>query len=261
VEFRFIKVSYKGHVALLTLSCPSRHNCVTADSARELKEACQQIEHDKRIRAVVITGAGKVFSSGREAYNPPSESATSEDVEGWLDSLRCASALASLPQPSIAAINGDAVDHGLELALACDLRVAARTARLGFTDLARGAIPWDGGSQRLVRLVGKARTLELLLTQRLIDADEALAVGLVNKVEDDGKGALKSATSLASQIAEAAPIAARYTKEAVYMGKDMTLQQGLRLEADLSFLLQTTEDRKQGVESFLSKRKPRFVGR
>jgi enoyl-CoA hydratase/carnithine racemase len=257
VKLRFIKASIKGPIAVITLNRPSHDNCVNADLAFELKEACQQVEHNERVRVLIVTGAGKAFSSGRQSLTPR----TDHDLEAFLEGLQCSAALSSLTRPTIAAINGDATDHGLELALACDLRVAADSAKMGFTDLDQGIIPWDGGTQRLVRLVGKAKALDLLLSRRLVNASDALVMGLVNRVEPGGKDALKSAMALAKQIAEAAPIAVRYTKEAVLRGGDVSLQHGLKLEADLGFLLQTTVDRKRGVESFLSKRKPRFSGR
>ena len=172
---------------------------------------------------------------------------------------RAASALASVEMPVIAAINGDAIDHGLELALACDLRIAARGVRMGFTDLSRGIIPWDGGTQRLPRLVGRTYALELLLTSRLMDSEEASKVGLVNFVVDP-ECLVSTTEKLALEIASGAPIAARYAKETVLKGMDMTLEQGLRLEADLNIILQSTSDRGEGLRSFLEKREPEFKG-
>jgi enoyl-CoA hydratase/carnithine racemase len=170
-----------------------------------------------------------------------------------------AQAVASVDRPVIAAINGEAIGPGLELALSCDLRIASDEARFGLPQLSQGFIPWDGGSQRLPRIVGRARALELLLTSRTIDAVEALRIGLVNKVVP-AKALLPESQALARQLAAKGPIALRYAKEAVNKGLDLTLEQGLRLEADLYFLLHTTADRIEGVRAFLEKRPPRFRG-
>ena len=158
-----------------------------------------------------------------------------------------------MEKPVIAALSGDALDQGLELALACDVRVASLDARLGMTQLARGLLPWDGGTQRLPRLVGRAAATEMLLTGATLDAARALEIGLVNESVDPDRVAERAA-EIAATVASHGPIAARYTKELVHDGLDMTLDQGLRLEADLNFLLQSTADRAEGVASFLERR-------
>ena len=172
---------------------------------------------------------------------------------------RAAAALAEAEVPLIAAVNGDALDHGLELALACDLRIAARGSVLGVTDLARGTLPWDGATQRLPRLVGPGRALEMLLTSRPVPAEEAERMGLVNRVVDKGK-VMEAARELAQGIARAAPVAARYVKEAVRAAQDVPLADGLRLEADLNIILHSTRDRAEGIRSFRERQEPRFVG-
>jgi enoyl-CoA hydratase/carnithine racemase len=164
------------------------------------------------------------------------------------------------PQPILAAINGFALGGGLELALACDIRIAAENATLGLTEVNLAIIPGRGGTQRLPRLVGKGKALEMILTGARIPAAEALRIGLVERVVPTGE-ALKAATELARTIAEKAPIALRYAKEAVVKGLGMALDDGLRLEGDLSTLLRTTEDRLEGAKAFLEKRKPRWAGK
>ena len=167
--------------------------------------------------------------------------------------------MASLPVPVLVVINGDALDHGLELALAGDIRIASAEARLGLTDVSRGNMPWDGGTQRLPRLVGPAWARDMILTGRIIDAWEALAVGLVNRVEP--KENLKAAADkIAQELVSGGPVAARYAKEAVIKGLDLTLSQGLGLEADLNVILQSTADRAEGIRSFIERRPPRFLG-
>src|SRR5215216_2014803 len=161
-------------------------------------------------------------------------------------------------QPIIAAINGFALGGGL--ALACDIRIAADNATLGLTEINLAIIPGGGGTQRLPRLVGKGKALEMILTGARIPAAEALRIGLVERVVPAGE-ALKAATELARTIAEKAPIALRYAKEPVVKGLGMAREDGLRLEGDLSTLLRTTEDRLEGAKAFLEKRKPRWSGK
>ena len=173
---------------------------------------------------------------------------------------RPADAVASINCPVIAAINGDALGEGLELALSCDIRLASAQARFALPQVARGLMPVDGGTQRLPRIIGRGKALELLLTAATISAQEAFEIGLVSRVVPPEKlaGEVKA---LAETIAGKGPIAVRYIKEAVNKGLDMTLEQGLRLEADLYFLLHTTEDRTEGIRAFLGKKAPRFKGR
>ena len=255
--YKTLTYQFTPTVALIYLRRPRASNRVNLALASELRQACQQVEEDGA-RVAVITGAGKVFSSGREPFSPrPKEGPYTPSQ--WLALHRGASSLAGVGIPVIAAINGDATDQGLELALACDLRVAARGARLGFSQPAVGTLAWDGGTQRLPRLVGRAMALEMLLTGRLVEAEEARNMGLVNAVVEPD-ALMSTVEETARQIAEGAPIAARYVKEAVLKGMDLGLDQGLRLEADLSILLQSTSDRAEGLRSFLEKRQPRFKG-
>jgi enoyl-CoA hydratase/carnithine racemase len=169
------------------------------------------------------------------------------------------SAVASLNCPVIAAVNGDAMGAGLELALSCDIRVSSENAHFGFPETAYGIIPGGGGTQRLPRIIGKGKAMEMVITAEPIDAAEAYRVGLVNKVVPKQK-LHEEVEELARKLILRAPIAVRYAKEAVNKGMDMTLAQGLRLEADLSFLLQSTKDRAEGIKAFLEKRKPTFKG-
>jgi enoyl-CoA hydratase len=164
------------------------------------------------------------------------------------------------PQPIIAAIRGYALGGGLELALACDLRIAGEDAQLGLTEINLAIIPGGGGTQRLARLVGRGKALEMILTGARLSAAEALRVGLVERVVPPGD-VLSSAQALARSLADKAPVALRYAKEAVVKGLELPLAEGLRLEGDLSTLLRTTEDRLEGARAFLEKRRPRWQGR
>ena len=218
--------------------------------AAELREVCAELSADDGIRVVILTGSGQVFSVGRE--NPGDISSIHE--------RQAALALASLPVPVLVALNGDATDHGLELALAGDMRLAVSGASFGFSLPSAGSFPFDGGTQRLPRLVGPAWARDMLLTGRRVDADEALAIGLVNRVAETTQDLMEMTRKLAAQIAEGSPIGARYVKEAVSSGADLTLAQGLALETDLNVILQSTRDRAEGIASFVERREPRFTG-
>lgn len=168
--------------------------------------------------------------------------------------------VASWSIPVIAAIEGTALGLALEVILACDLRVADDSSRFGFPCIRQGLIPWDGGSQRLSRIVGAAKALELLLTGEEIPAREAQRIGLIHKVVPSS-GAMEAALHWAKDIAQKAPAALRFAKEAVLQGSEMTLEQGVKMEADLYFLLQTTRDREEGIQAFRQKRRSRFEGK
>ena len=234
---------------MITLAAPDIRNCIDAGIAEELRDACREIAADAAARLVILTGAGDCFSVGRQPL------AAGDDM----DRLRVADALGSLAMPVLVALNGDAMGQGLELALAGDLRIAVDTARLGLTEPGKPALPWDGGTQRLPRLVGPAWALDLALTGRTVTAAEALGIGLVNRVTTAERLAAET-RELAAAILAGGPVAAGYVKEAVYQGMDLSLAQGLRLEADLSILLHGTADRAERIASFKERRKPRFGG-
>lgn len=250
-----ISYSYDPPVARVVLNDPDRSNAPDDVMAAELRFVPERVAEDGA-SVLVVSGAGSRFCVGRADLG----NSWVEDPRHRLEMHRCASTLASIPIPIIASINGDAIDQGFEIALACDLRIASEDARLGITDLARGVVPWDGGTQRLPRLMGRGLAMEMLLLGRVLDAREALGAGLVHQVAS--RKALEDATAkLADSLAEKGPIALRYAKEAVLKGIDAPMEQGMRLEADLSILLHGTEDRAEGIASFLEKRSPRFVGR
>jgi len=243
-----ITYSKDDHIAHLTLNRPEADNAVNQQMAQELEAVCRQINQDSDIYVVMVTGTGtKAFCGGGELASPES------------GSYGAAATIAGLNQPVIVAINGDALGQGLELALSCDIRLASNKAKFSLPQVAEGLIPRDGGTQRLSRLVGKGKALELILTADVIDADEALAIGLVNRVMAQEELAAE-AEAMAKTMAAKGPIALRYAKEAVNKGLDLTLEQGLRLESDLYLLIHTTEDRTEGIRAFLEKRPPQFKG-
>jgi enoyl-CoA hydratase len=173
--------------------------------------------------------------------------------------LSVAEPIAKMDRPVIAAINGDAIGQGLEMALACDIRVASESSHFALNQIKAGLIPWDGGTQRLTRLVGRGKALEMILTGETIGAEEARRIGLVNQVVPSME-LMAIVMKMAQEMASKGSIALRYTKEAVYQGMDLTLEQGLRLEADLYFLIHTTKDRAEGIKAFREKRVPKFEG-
>ncbi len=246
-----ISYSKRRHVATITLDRPEADNAIDRQLADEFAEACRNVSADDDVRVVIVTGAGdKAFSVGGPTARPESDASA----------VGVSVAVAALEPPVIAAINGDALGQGLELALACDIRLASSRARFGLPAVASGVIPSDGGTQRLPRIVGRGKALEMVLTAEIITAEQALEIGLVSRLVP-AEGLAAEALSLADSIAEKGPLALRYAKEAVAKGLDVTLDQGLRLEADLYFLLHTTEDRTEGINAFLEKRPPRFSGR
>lgn len=250
-----ILYSAKEHVAYITLNRPDAGNRVNLAMIQMLTEICSQINGNKDIYLVVVRGAGEVFCSGRELERSEAPG-QSQDISAGISA---AEAIAAVRQPSVAAINGDALGEGLEIALACDLRIASDTSRFGLPQITEARIPVQGGTQRLPRVVGRGKALEMVLTGEIIDARTALEIGLVNKLIEPAT--LNSEVdAITRNIAGKAPWALQYVKEAVNKGLDLTLDQGLRLEADLYFLLHTTADRTEGITSFLQKKPPSYKG-
>jgi enoyl-CoA hydratase/carnithine racemase len=243
MTYSTIIYTVKDHVATVTLNRPQAGNRLNLKLAQELAEVCRRINQDGAVYVAIISGAGdKAFCKGSQPENSVYEAAA---------------AIAAIEQPVIAAINGDALGVGLELVLSCDIRLASDKAKFGFPEVAKGLIPADGGTQRLPRVVGRGKALELILTAGAITAKEALEIGLVSRVVP-GKELMPEAEALARDVAAKGPIALKFIKEAVNKGLDLTLEQGLRLEADLYFLLHTTKDRTEGITAFLEKRPPKF---
>ena len=250
-----VQLTISDHVALITLAGAEPGNLITPDIARDLRDAAIAARQDDDVWTVALAADGPDFCLGTD---PDSLRAELED-RATPDALRAALPIAEIEKPVVCALEGSALDQGLELALACDLRICDSSASFAMTRALDGAMPWDGGTQRLPRLIGRSRAMELLLTGRRLSAPEALDYGLVNEVVESG-GALPRAMQLAKTIAAHGPIALRYLKEATLSGMDGSVAQGLRLEADLSFLLQSTADRAEGISSFLQRRSPSYRG-
>ena len=244
MKYKTIVFEKKGAVASLTLNRPKNDNAIDAVMCVEMTDACRVIAQDKTISVFVVRGSGAAFCTGSE---PGIEASDAID------------AIAKLECVTIAAINGDVFDEGLELALSCDIRIASERTRFALHHLSDGSMPSCGGTQRLPRLVGPGKAFEMILTSETIDAAEAFRIGLVSKVVTHDE-LDRETFALAERISKYGTIALRFAKEAVNKGMDLTLAQGLRMEADLYFLIQTSADRMEGIKAFLEKREPGFRG-
>ncbi len=247
-------------IALVTVNRPDKLNALNSEVVSELGDAFARIESDAAIRGSILTGAGeKAFVAGADigmlAAQTPVE-ARQMSVTGRSILRR----LETMPKPSIAAINGYALGGGLELALACMLRVAVPEAKLGQPEVRLGIAPGYGGTQRLPRLVGRGRALEMLLTGEPVSAEEAWRTGLVNHVVPRAE-LLEFSRSLLRKIIDNAPIAAALIIEAVDTGLSCGIEEGLRFETNAFALTSATEDRREGTNAFLEKRKPVFQGK
>ncbi len=256
-ELTTLSYEVRDNVALITIERPEALNALNDEVLYELGVAFELAEADLGVRALVITGSGRAFVAGADIVNLQKLSDTFSGREAALGGQDVMNTLASLPIPTIAAVNGFALGGGLELALAADLRVASREAKLGLPEVGLGLIPGYGGTQRLPRLIGPSRALDLILTGRHVGADEALHLGLVNRVVDN---ALEGAMALAQLTVKNAPIALGLAKEAVVRGLDMTINQGLEVEADLFGMAASSEDATEGTTAFLEKRAADFRG-
>lgn len=244
-------------VATVTLNRTDANNRINTQVAGELKDIQKKIAHDKDIRVVIITAEGKEsFCAGTELEKFHG----SERGASFIERFSVAAVISAIDQPVIAAINGAALGQGLELALACDLRVCSQNASFGMPQVTFGEMPWDGGTQRLSRLVGRGKALEMILLGETINAEEALRIGLVHKVTPADELS-KTVQELAQKVADQSFISLTFAKEAVNKGMNMTLDQGLRLEADLYYLIHTSRDRIEGIRAFREKRRPQFEDR
>lgn len=250
----------EGAVRTLTVNRPDKLNALNAATLDALQAAFDDAAQDAAVRVVVLTGAGtKAFVAGADI----AEMAELPAVAGRDFSARGQRLMRSIetfPKPVIAMINGFALGGGLELAMACHLRIAADSARLGQPEVNLGLIPGFGGTQRLLRLAGRAATLELCLTGAPIDAARALALGVVNRVVPAAELA-EATRALAAGLAEAAPLALRGVLDCVHAGGECALGEGLAYETAQFGLMFATEDMREGTRAFLERRKPRFAGR
>lgn len=259
MDYETLRTETTDGVATITIDRPEKRNALNGQVRRELMAALDQLESDSAVRVVVITGAGeKAFVAGADIGEFADR--TPMEQRAAMEGRRVFEAIAAFPRPVIASVNGYALGGGCELALACDLRIAARSARFGQPEVNLGILPGGGGTQRLPRLVGLGRAMRLILTGELIGAEEAERIGLVDEVVDDGD--LRARTlELAGSIAKHSPIALKLIKEAVRASAEMPLSAGLAFERELFISAFSSDDRTEGVAAFLEKRPPSFTGR
>jgi enoyl-CoA hydratase/carnithine racemase len=251
-----VATSVDGPVALCRIDRPEARNALSPELMEELASAVEGFDADADVRCIVIAGSDEVFASGADIGSLRERT--------FQDSLVHPSAafwkrLAAIRTPTIAAVSGFALGGGCELALVCDMIVASETAEFGQPEITLGIIPGGGGTQRLARVVGKQRAMELVLTGRRIDAAEAERMGFVNAVVKKREW-LDEALELAQRIANRPPLAARLAKQAVLAAEEAPMTAGLEMERRLYELSMATEDRIEGMDAFLEKRKPKFRG-
>ena len=249
-----------GAVAKVTVNRPKVLNALNAETVAALTAALLDLQEDDEVRSVVLTGAGdRAFIAGADIGEL--SRLTPRTARRLTDAgHRMCNLIERLGKPVVAAVNGYALGGGCEVAMACSCRVAARTAKLGLPEITLGIIPGYGGTQRLPRLVGRGRALEMMLTGAPVTADEAWRIGLVNRVADPDALA-SEALALATAFAAQAPEAARRILDAVDHGLDMSMADALAFEAAAFGIVSATDDAREGTTAFLEKRKPRFTGR
>ena len=259
VSYQTLLLTVDAHVAVITINRPEKRNALNAAVRRELLQALDALRDDDQARVIVITGAGeKAFIAGADI----GEFAERTPVEqrGVMAERRIFDEVADYPKPVIAMINGFALGGGCELALACDVRVAARSARLGQPEIKLGIIPGGGGTQRLPRMVGVGNAMRLILTAELIGAEEAQRIGLVDVLTEDAD--LQPRTmEIAAAMAAHSPLTLRLAKSAIRAAEEMPLHAGLAYERELFITAFGSADKTEGVSAFLGKRAPDFTGR
>jgi enoyl-CoA hydratase len=254
-----VRIETRDGVAIITVDRPKVLNALNAQTVGEIGEAFEQARNDEAVKAVILTGGGeKAFVAGADI----AELAKMTPITGKATAERGQAVFAKIerfPKPVIAAINGFALGGGCELALACHIRLASEKAQIGLPEVTLGIIPGYGGTQRMARLLGKGKALELILTGDRIPAAEAERIGLVNKVVAPEE-LMNVAMEMAKKIASRGPLAVRAAIEAVMSGSEMPIEEGSFLEATLFGLLASTEDMKEGMGAFLEKRAADFKG-
>ena len=258
-SYETLLVERRERVAIVTINRPEKRNALNIKTREEGAQVLDALRDDESIGVVVFTGAGdKAFIAGADIAEFAGRTAlTQRDV---MVARSLFNAIDNFPKPVIAMINGYCLGGGCELALACDLRVASETASFGQPEINLGIIPGGGGTQRLTRLVGEGKAMELILTGEIINAHTAFNIGLVNMVVPAADLEAKT-MEIANRIAEKSPVALRMAKEAVKLASRSNLDEGLRREVDLFALCFSSEDKDEGVTAFLEKRKPVFKGK
>jgi enoyl-CoA hydratase len=259
MTFQNLIISKEGAVATLTVNRPAVLNALNAATIDELRRAVLELRHEAAVRAIILTGAGeKAFVAGAD-IGELAQAGPAEARDLALRGQHVFDLIENLGKPVIAAVNGFALGGGCELALACTVRFASDTARLGQPEINLGLIPGYAGTQRLPRLIGKDHAMDLILTGRHVTAAEALQLGLVTRVVP-GATLMAEASTFAAAIASKSPLIVKLAMDAINHGLDMPLIDGCRYEASLFGLAAATEDMREGTRAFLDKRKPEFKG-
>ena len=259
MSFQYILVepAYRDHVALVSLNRPKELNALNTSLMGELRDALKDLDADEKVRVIIITGNDKAFAAGADIKEMSDASAIDmlkrDQFSTW-DQIK------KTKKPIIAAVSGFALGGGCELSMHCDMIIASETAQFGQPEIKIGVMPGAGGTQRLTRAVGKARAMELILTGRFMKAEEALEMGLINKVVPLGLY-MEEATKLAQEVAAMSPTAVRLAKEAIIGSFNNSLDEGLILERKNFYLLFASEDQTEGMAAFIEKRTAKFKGK
>jgi enoyl-CoA hydratase len=255
---KYIKFQKEQHIAYITIDRPESLNCFNYETLQELGNTVESLHSDPDVRVVIFTGAGeKAFSAGADLKER--KNLTEAEVRRNVKKIRDVfSAVAELPQPTIAAVNGFAFGGGFELMLACDFKIATEGALMGLTEVSWGIIPGAGGTQRLSRLIGEMKAKELIFTARKITAEKALELGILTSVASQ-ENVMSACKDLAEEILQNAPIAVRQAKYAIQHGSSADLQTGLAIESKAYEVTIPTKDRVEALNAFSEKRKPVFT--
>ncbi|WP_308008203.1 enoyl-CoA hydratase-related protein [uncultured Fusobacterium sp.] len=256
IEFERIKLEINEEIAIITMNYPKTLNALSNITLQELSEAIDFIEKKDKVLGVIITGIGKAFVAGADiSQMQPYKSEEGRKYAGFAQSIF--NKIENLEKPVIGAINGYALGGGCELAMSCDIRIASDKAIFGQTEVNLGVIPCFGGTQRLPRLIGQGKAKELIFTGRMLKAEEAEKIGLVNKVVIHDK-LLNEALEMMNLIKSKAPLAVKYSKVAINKGMNLDLLNALELEKDIAGLTFASEDKQEGMDAFLEKREAKF---
>lgn len=257
MEYIIVNEQYASSIALIQLNRPKELNALNTQLMQEVREALQQLDRNDAVRAIIVTGNDQAFAAGADIKQMADKSAVemliTDQFSTW-DQIR------KTKKPIIAAVSGFCLGGGCELAMTCDMIIASETARFGQPEIKIGVMPGAGGTQRLARAIGKAKTMEMVLTGKFITAEEALGLRMVNKVVPVEMH-LREAVALAGEIAQMSPLATQLAKEAVNRAFETHLEEGLQFERKNFYLCFSSEDQKEGMKSFIEKRKPVYKGR